>query len=411
MCISFSFLQICFEKNSQHRYILLLALLSFSVSFMGKTKAAFSVLCAFLVVLVAALFVYWETSKNRHPAPIFQRERLVDIEFEDGLGRGHRAFELVEKSTIDQTRYRLLKKVWQKNRPLLAKPEPQPKIPKIIHQIWLGPKYPPSFFSKFSNEWKRAHPDWEYRLWTDADLNTFDFELKDLFEQSTNYGEKADILRCEILDKFGGMYVDTDFECIKPFDEVMDRYDFFAGIEPPHEIPETNRVLLISDALIGCRPGHPILKRWKELIRRRWQKDENECFNPIEKVLKRTFFTFGRAIEDRIETGEYCNIIFPSTYFYPIKPRYLREPPESPPLIKKILLMFGMKNDHSFYRVCPETLAVHHFAARWQKSSNQLFKEMHQEMVKLRRQQAKLMHEVEELRQSLPCEKGEKDAA
>ena len=31
-------------------------------------------------------------------------------------------------------------------------------------------------------------------------------------------GEKSDIFRYEILYRFGGVYVDTDFECIKPFE-------------------------------------------------------------------------------------------------------------------------------------------------------------------------------------------------
>ena len=57
----------------------------------------------------------------------------------------------------------------------------------------------------------------------------------------------------------------------------------------------------------------------------------------------------------------------------------------------------------------PETLAVHHFAGRWQKSTNQLFKEMHQEIIKLRKNQSKLDSEIESLRESLAKEEGQKD--
>ncbi|MBS0656453.1 MAG: hypothetical protein JSR46_11805 [Verrucomicrobia bacterium] len=372
----------------------------FTWSLMGKRKAVFSVLSVFLVITGITILVYRETAKNRIPTPSFQRERLIDIEFEEGLGKGCSAFELVEKSSADQSRYRLLKKIWQKNRPFLVQATSS-KIPKVIHQIWLGPKSPPSYYRKFSTEWKQAHPDWEYHLWTDANIKDFDFELRDLFDNSTNYGEKADILRCELLYRYGGLYVDTDFECMGPFDELVERYDFFAGIEPPHEIPESSRVLLVSDALVGSVPGHPVLKRWKEHIRKKWYQAENECFDPIEKVLIRTFFTFGKAVEECIETGEYCNIIFPSTYFYPIQPKYLRKPPQPQTIIKKMLCALGLKKELCFYKTCPETLAIHHFAARWQKSTIQLFKEMHQEIVKLRRQQSKLTYEVDELRQQL----------
>lgn len=323
---------------------------------------------------------------------------IVDIEFDDGLGRGHRIFSLVEKSTADQTRYRLLKKVWQRNRPSFVQTAKTTKIPKIIHQIWLGPKRPPGFFLKFRESWQKLHPDWEYRLWTDADLATYDFELRDLFDQSENYGEKSDILRCEILLKYGGIYVDADFECLKPVDELLNKYDFFAGIEPPHEIPESSRVLLVSNALIGTVPAHPILKRWKTLIRERWKKAETECFTNIEKVLVRTFLSFGRAVEEKIESSEHTNIVFPSTYFFPIRPESLRKPVEPPNLIKKVLIAFDLKKDHPFAHVMPETMAVHHFAGTWQKGTNEMMKEVQREIIKLKREQAELAREVRDLK-------------
>lgn len=365
---------------------------------MARTRTIFSVLCAFVVLIALAIFIYKDTAKKQRQGASLERNRLLDIEFDSGLGKPSSSFDLVEKSMADQTRYRLLKKTWQKQRPLLARTASITRIPKIIHQIWVGPRKPPSFLQKFSMQWQAAHPDWEYRLWTDADVKEFDFELRDLYDQSSNYGEKADILRCEVLLKYGGLYVDADFECLGPFDELIERYDFFAGTEYPHVIPETDRVLLVSNAIVGIVPNHPILYRWKELIRKKWQKTEDTCFNPIEKVLTRTFFTFGDAVEYHLEHEEYCNIVFPSTYFFPIKPAYLRNPPETPSLIKRISYALGFKKEHTFFTVKPETLAVHHFAGRWQKNKNQLFKEMHKEIIKLRKSQAKLMKEVSELK-------------
>lgn len=360
---------------------------------------------ASLVLLVCLLGITVVACSKMSPKSSSPSETsVVDIEFDDGLGRGHRVFALVEKSTADQTRYRLLKKVWQRNRPSFVQTSKTTKIPKIIHQIWLGPKRPPGFFLKFRESWQKMHPDWEYRLWTDADLATYDFELRDLFDLSDNYGEKSDILRCEVLLKHGGVYVDADFECLKPIDELTSKYDFFAGIEPPHEIPESSRVLLVSNALVGSVPGHPILKRWKGLIRERWKKAETECFTSIEKVLVRTFLSFGRAVEERIESSEYTNIIFPSTYFFPIKPDNLRKPVEPPNLFKKALIAFDLYKSHPFAHVAPETVAVHHFAGTWQKGSTELMKEIQKEILKLRKEQAELAREVQELKNAKSSE-------
>ena len=40
------------------------------------------------------------------------------------------------------------------------------QIPKIIHQLWIGRKPPPS---KLMETWRKAHESlgWEYRLWNE----------------------------------------------------------------------------------------------------------------------------------------------------------------------------------------------------------------------------------------------------
>ncbi len=354
-----------------------------------------------LICLISITGIAW-SKMNSKPAHI--ETGIVDIEFDDGIGRGHRVFFLVEKSTSDQTRYRLLKKVWQRNRPAFTPTSKSAKIPKIIHQIWLGPKRPPGFFLKFRESWQKLHPDWEYRLWTDVDLATYDFELRDLFDLSDNYGEKSDILRAELLYKYGGVYVDTDFECLKPIDELVSKYDFFTGIEPPHEIRESSRVLFVSNALIGSVPGHPIIKRWKQIIRERWKKAEEVCFTSIESVLLRTFMSFGRAVEEKIESSEYVNVVFPSTYFFPISPDFIRKPIEPLTFFKKMLIAFDLRKDRPFSRVLPETLAVHHFACTWQKGTQEIMKEVQREIIRLKKEQNEIVRELSELKEKLSNE-------
>lgn len=34
------------------------------------------------------------------------------------------------------------------------------------------------------------------------------------YSSAKNWGMKSDILRYEILQKFGGVYIDTDYECL-----------------------------------------------------------------------------------------------------------------------------------------------------------------------------------------------------
>jgi mannosyltransferase OCH1-like enzyme len=104
-------------------------------------------------------------------------------------------------------------------------------LPRIIHQIWWdlgsGPN-PGIVFQPAIQSWKQLHPNWQYKLWNKEEC----YELiKEVLGNQTEEidwfdGREADIIRidairCCILYKFGGMYVDTDYVARQPFDGVF----------------------------------------------------------------------------------------------------------------------------------------------------------------------------------------------
>lgn len=140
----------------------------------------------------------------------------------------------------------ILESIYDKN----IKSDGNQRIPKIIHQIWLGGSIPNDLYSCFDSI-KNANPGYEYRLWTEDDLENFDFKNKDLFNSCKNLGQKSDILRYAILEKFGGIYVDADFVGIRSFDELL-HLNFFTGVAYDKEPT-------LFNGLIGCIPNHEIL--------------------------------------------------------------------------------------------------------------------------------------------------------
>lgn len=100
------------------------------------------------------------------------------------------------------------------------------RIPRIVHQIWLGSP-PPEKYREWMTTWMNWQ-GWTYRLWTDEDVRCRELYNQELYDRADNYGEKSDILRLEILLEHGGMYVDVDFECIRPdtFDALHRTWDF-----------------------------------------------------------------------------------------------------------------------------------------------------------------------------------------
>lgn len=82
-------------------------------------------------------------------------------------------------------------------------------IPKIIHYAWLGPTMP-DYAKKRISEWKKELPDWRFMFWNENnyDFNKFEFTKQKISNQEWGYA--ADELRYDVLNKFGGFYLDTD---------------------------------------------------------------------------------------------------------------------------------------------------------------------------------------------------------
>lgn len=199
-----------------------------------------------------------------------------------------------------------------------------PKIPKIIHQIWLGEKPFPEKYKELSSILREKHSDWIYKLWTDNDIEKFNLINHELYHQTPSFAEKANILRYEVLFQYGGMYVDTDFECLKPFDFLHHCCDFYAGLE---YAPASYDKFIIGNALIASRPQHVILAMLIEEINKHWRM--YEPWNKINQLERSGTRCLSRVIKEVIFACKGINIIFPSNIFYPFTGKTIIVQPET----------------------------------------------------------------------------------
>lgn len=184
----------------------------------------------------------------------------------------------------------------------MSKPVP---FPKIIHQIWIGPKPAPT---NLMQTWKDKHPDFEYILWTEAEFEKrgMTFRCAEKIELIQEYCGKADMIRLEILYKYGGIYVDADSICIEPFDETFMCKTAFATYEN-----ENVRKGLISNGTMGFVPNHPLCRDMIEWI----LSDESTALIQIF----RAWYSVGPALLTKfLNTGKYKDFsVFPSHCFLP----------------------------------------------------------------------------------------------
>lgn len=103
-------------------------------------------------------------------------------------------------------------------------------IPKIIHLCWLSGDAYPAKIARCIESWKTVVPDYEIMLW---DTKRFDLSTSDWVRQAfeaRKYAFAADYIRFYALYHHGGIYLDSDVEVLKRFDDFLD-LPYFIGAE------------------------------------------------------------------------------------------------------------------------------------------------------------------------------------
>jgi hypothetical protein len=143
-------------------------------------------------------------------------------------------------------------------------------FPKIMHQTWFGPIDRLGRHKRqLMNACRAMHEaaGWRYMLWTDENVSSlyadegFGGRLvnQDWFRVGAPI-VKSDLVRLEVVFKYGGVYIDGDTECLRPFDPlhetlVQDGYECYAGIEMKEKRQFTEFPSgLIAQGTLGCVP-------------------------------------------------------------------------------------------------------------------------------------------------------------
>lgn len=125
------------------------------------------------------------------------------------------------------------------------------EIPKIFHQIWLGGEMPDAH-KYFRDHLLELHPNWQYMFWNEENLPKL--KNQEFLNQNMQLMFKSDIIRYEMLEKYGGIYVDTDYLVLKNLDELLNR-DYI--IVRDHD---ADWDLCLSNAFIGFIPNQNLIK-------------------------------------------------------------------------------------------------------------------------------------------------------
>ncbi len=109
------------------------------------------------------------------------------------------------------------------------------KIPKRIHYCWFGRGEMPDMFRRNMETWEKYCQGYEIVRWDESNYDvTKNRYMKQAYE-AEKWGFVSDYARIDVINNYGGIYLDTDVEVLRPWDSLL-HYDLFCGFESPRYV-------------------------------------------------------------------------------------------------------------------------------------------------------------------------------
>lgn len=221
-------------------------------------------------------------------------------------------------------------------------------IPKIIHLVWFGGDVFSDNMKKCIDSWRKYCPDYLIMSWNE---NNCDLHENDFIKEASGVRKWAfvsDYIRLKVLYEYGGIYLDTDVEIIRPFDELLTDKHVVSGYASAN---------MISTGFLAAEKGNVWIKALMEYYSNRHFVLENNVFDTkinnlvIAEVSKRFGFVPGDLFID------YGGVtLMTRDYFQPYTKYSMNWNLERIEDIRK------------YYKISKNTYCIHYCAASWEEN-------------------------------------------
>jgi hypothetical protein len=139
--------------------------------------------------------------------------------------------------------------------------------PKIIWSIWFqGEVAAPIVATRCFESWRTKNPGWELRVLDSAEVLNLLPDLKPLMERGDmTWTGKSNLVRLNLLNRFGGVWVDATCYCTLALDEWLPKHmdaGFFA-------FQRTDQ-LMLSSWFLAAHSDNYIIKKWLAALNNYW---------------------------------------------------------------------------------------------------------------------------------------------
>jgi hypothetical protein len=226
------------------------------------------------------------------------------------------------------------------------------KIPKIIHFCWFGNNKKPKLVRKCISSWEKYLDDYRLIEWNEENFDFFNCPFARRAYEAKKYAFVADYVRACVLYEYGGIYMDTDMEVLRKFDNSILNPGAFAGCE---------KIGLISAGIIGTSPRHFWIREVKEYYNKTPFVKENGTLDltPIPTIL--TSISKGLGF---IDSNDHQYLkgdihIYPIDYFYP------------------------KSYETNVLILTANTITIHHFAGSWMPLKEKIMNKVRQPLKRM----------------------------
>lgn len=121
----------------------------------------------------------------------------------------------------------------------------------------------PKKYERNRKSFRDLHADWQFMDWNEDDMRKLAKGTKweDALKMTRKMIQRADVLRCVVLEKFGGVYADMDMYCIQNLDSFLEIDNVQAGATSFHNTALKNIMGGVNNGILFSPPGH---KFWQE---------------------------------------------------------------------------------------------------------------------------------------------------
>lgn len=182
-------------------------------------------------------------------------------------------------------------------------------IPRRIHYCWFGGKEKPDIVKRCIQSWETNLAGYEITEWneTNFDINSHPY-AKGAYEAG-KFAFVSDYVRVYVLYRHGGIYLDTDVEVFKPFDNFL-HHDSFWGFEQAD---------YIATSTIGAAPGSKLIGMFLDSYEHKQFIREDGSYDGLTNVAVITRLLESKGLRPN---GQYQQLkglgaFYPQTYFSP----------------------------------------------------------------------------------------------